>query len=181
VSCQIPNKGVLVDQMAPDFTVGCLEYDENIVARVTCGLVAPLDKSLIVIGDEGQLVVENVRRDAGPVLWRRERETGWRARVISLANRVQRRLDAWFPASPWSGKSWRWTRRLPLVAAPRGPMVGPGKPVDFCRGPAELASAIRENRSSVLSAALGLHLVELVEALQHPERLNGRKELRTSF
>ena len=37
-SCQIPDKGISVDRMAPDFSVGCIEYEDGIVARVTCGL-----------------------------------------------------------------------------------------------------------------------------------------------
>src|SRR5207247_8336645 len=43
-SIQIPDKGIPVDSMAPDFMVGCIEYADGVVARVTCGLVAPRDK-----------------------------------------------------------------------------------------------------------------------------------------
>ena len=99
-SCQIPDKGIAVGAMAPDFTSGCLEYDHGIVARVTCGLVAPHDKSLTIIGDDGVLTVRDVRHDAGPVLLTREPETGWRAWTENRANRIQRKLDLWFPALP---------------------------------------------------------------------------------
>jgi predicted dehydrogenase len=178
-SCQLPEKGIPVEQMAPDFTVGCLEYDQQIVARVTCGLVAPHDKSLTIIGDEGTLTVHNVRQDAGPVWLRRYVESGWRARVIGLANRAQRRLDAGFPGLPWRGHQWAWSRRLPLVRQPVGRFVGVGKPVDFARGPAELADAVREQRPCRLSAELACHLVELVEALQYSARRG--PDLKTTF
>lgn len=180
-SCQLPDKGIPVERMAPDFTVGCLEYDQQIVARVTCGLVAPLDKSLTIIGDEGTLTVKNVRQDAGPVWLRRYKETGWRARLMGLMNRAQRRLDAGCPAWPWRGQEWAWSRRLPLVREPVGRFVSAGKPVDFARGPAELAEAIREQRDCRLSADLACHLVELVEALQHPERRGSGRDLHTEF
>ena len=62
-SCLIPDKGIPVEKMAPDFTVGCIEYGDNIVARLTCSLVAPKDKSLTIIGDGGVLSVPNVRND----------------------------------------------------------------------------------------------------------------------
>ncbi len=62
-SCLIPDKGIAVDKMAPDFTVGCIEYGDGIVARLTCSLVAPKDKSLTIIGDGGVLSVPNVRND----------------------------------------------------------------------------------------------------------------------
>ena len=142
-------------------------------------MVAPLDKSLTIIGDTGILTVCNVRQDAGPVWLRRYTETGWRARLIGLANRAQRRLDARCPALPWRGKEWVWSRRLPLVRQPAGRFVSAGKPVDFARGPAELADAIREQRACRLSADLACHLVELVEVLQHPERRG--PDLKTDF
>jgi hypothetical protein len=180
-SCQIPDKGIAVGAMAPDFTTGCLEYDGGIVARVTCGLVAPHDKSLTIIGDDGVLKVRDVRNDAGPVLLTRDPESGWRARFANLANRVRRKLDRWFPSLPGAGKHWSWTRRLPLVRKPHGRFVGPGKPVDFCRGPAELATAIAENRPCRLSPELGLHMVELVESLQFPGHHGPAHVLTTTF
>ncbi len=69
-SVQIPDKGIAVDVMAPDFTVGCIEFDGGVVARVTCGLAAPRDKSITVVGDKGTLMVGNVRDDRAPVMWR---------------------------------------------------------------------------------------------------------------
>lgn len=178
-SCQLPDKGIPVERMAPDFTVGCIEYDNHVVARVTCGLVAPHDKSLVIIGDEGVLSVRNVRHDDGAVWLHRYTETGWRAKLMGLVNRVQRQLDAKVPFLPWRGKEWCWSRRLPLVRQHTGKFVSVFKPVDFARGPAELADAIRGDRESRLSPDLACHLVELVEALQYPERFAGRKDLMT--
>ena len=68
---------------------------------------------------------------------------------------------------------------MPLVRQPVGRFVSVGKPVDFARGPAELADAIREQRACRLSADLACHLVELVEVLQHPERRG--PDLKTDF
>src|SRR4029079_19039862 len=66
-SCHIPDNGIPVEEMAPDFTVGCIEYTGGVVARVTCGLVAPRDKSLTVVGDGGILTVSHLRNDVCPV------------------------------------------------------------------------------------------------------------------
>ena len=54
-------------------------------------------------------------------------------------------------------------------------------PVDFLRGPAELAGAIREGRPCRLSAELGRHIAELIETLQHPDRYGVKRTLQTSF
>jgi predicted dehydrogenase len=177
-SCQIPDKGIAVDVMAPDFSVGCIEYPEGVVARVTCGLVAPRDKSLTLIGDEGVLFVGNVREDDAPVYVRRPKM----GRVQStLANRT-RWLHRWLERRiPWPGAETLFQRRIKPARKTGGRVVGPKKPVDFLLGPAELADAISENRPCRLSGRLGVHIVELVEALQHPDRFGGRKELTTTF
>jgi hypothetical protein len=177
-SCQIPDKGIPVDAMAPDFTVGCIEYSEGVVARVTCGLVAPRDKSLTVIGDEGVLFVGNVRNDVGPVYLRRSKRGRLQSMFASRTNWLHRWLEA---RVQWPGCDVLFQRRIPLVRKPCGRLVGRGKPVDFLRGPAEMAEANRRNRPCRLSALFATHIVELVEALQFPDRIGHQKTLTTSF
>jgi predicted dehydrogenase len=177
-SCQIPDKGIPVGQMAPDFTVGCIEFADRIVARVTCGLVAPKDKSFTIIGDEGELFVGNVRNDVGPVLLRSSRLTRLQSAILRRTQGLHRWLEA---RLNWPGPEVLFQKNLPLARRPPSHLVSPGKPVDFLRGPAEMADAIRERRPCRLSADFGVHIVEMVEALQHPERFGGRKQMATTF
>ncbi len=176
-SCQIPDKGIAVEQMAPDFTVGCIEFADCVVARVTCGLVAPHDKSLTIIGDQGELFVGNVRNDDGPVLHRRVQLT----RLQSAITRRMPWLMRWLESRFSIRETDLFQRRLPPVRQITEILVGPGKPVDFLRGPAEMSAAIREKRPCRLLADFGVHIVELVEALQHPERFGGCKQMTTAF
>jgi hypothetical protein len=53
--------------------------------------------------------------------------------------------------------------------------------VDFLRGPAEMAEAIRENRPCRLSPELGLHMTELIETLQYPERFESPRTISSRF
>ena len=177
-SCQIPDKGIAVGSMAPDFSVGCIEYADGIVARVTCGLVAPKDKSITVIGDEGVLFVGNVRNDSAPVMMRRASLASWQSGIVRRTQWLNRWLEA---RLPWPGLEIAFQRQYPLVRKPIGRFVGPGKPVDFMRGPAEMADAIREQRACRLSPQLGAHVVELVECLQYPERAGFRKTIASAF
>jgi predicted dehydrogenase len=180
-SCQIPDKGIPVEVMAPDFSVGCIEYDEGVIARVTCSLVAPRDKSLTIIGDDGILSTGNVRNDASPVYVRR---TPLRGRAGAIEERVdywRRSLEARLKTIMWSGREWHFQRKYPFARKPSGRVVSWGKPVDFCHGPAEMAEAIREQRPCRLSAQLGLHITELVETLQHPEDFGWRRRIESSF
>lgn len=180
-SCQIPDKGMPVDSMAPDFSVGCIEYANGVVARVTCGLVAPRDKSLTVIGDDGTLSTANVRDDAGPVYLRRIPSRGMFARIEHRLNPFRLWLERLLPSIPWSGRDWLFQSKLPFARKPSGIRVSQSKPVDFCRGVAEMVQAIHAKRPCRLSARLGLHIVELIEVLQHPERFNGKRTLESTF
>ena len=180
-SCQIPNKGIHVDVLTPDFTVGCIEYRDGVVARVTCGLVAPKDKSLTIIGDDGVIYTKNVRDDASPVYIRNMPSSGRINSIERRVNRWQQLLEARLNWTPWPDGEWHLKRKYPFARKPSFRGASRDKPVDFCRGPAEMAAAIRENRASRLSAELGLHITELIESLQYPERFGGRRDIQTTF
>jgi predicted dehydrogenase len=173
-SCLIPNKGIAVDAMAPDFTVGCIEYADRVVARVTCGLVAPKDKSLTIIGDDGILSVSNVRNDVCPVYVRSIPANRLRAAI-------ERRVNKWRQLLDGRDEEWHIWTRYPMARKPPPRLLGGDKPVDFCRGPAEMADAIRDNRPCRLSPELGWHITELIERLQFPEKFDSRREINSTF
>jgi predicted dehydrogenase len=170
-SVQVPDKGLAVDTMAPDFSVGCLEFDDGVVARVTCGLAAPRDKSIVIVGDRGVLSIGNVRDDAAPVMFRPASPSVFE----SLIRRRARWLARWSEARlSDAGLGAVFATSLPLVRPRQGGMVSADKRVDFLRGPAEMAEAVRDGREPRLSAAFGAHLVELIERLQYPDRFRDR-------
>jgi predicted dehydrogenase len=173
-ACLIQDKGIAVGSMAPDFTVGCVEYPGGVVARVTCSLVAPRDKSLTIIGDDGVLSVANVRNDVCPVYVRSIPPSRWRAAVERRVNSLQRRV-------PGRDREWHIWSRLPMTRKPPPRLLGGDKPVDFCRGPAEMADAIRHKRPCRLSPELGWHITELIERLQFPEKFGSNRELVSRF
>jgi predicted dehydrogenase len=180
-SCQIPDKGIPVERMAPDFTVGCIEYAENIVARVTCSIVGPRDKSLTIVGDDGVIFARDVRDDACPVYVRQIPAKRWDSAIERRLNPLQKWLESCLRAIPWSGREWHIQRRCPFARKPSGQFVSKGKRVDFCRGPAEMAQAIRQNRPCRLSAELGLHITELMDALQNPDKSAIRRRIDSTF
>ena len=181
-SCRIPDKGIDVDGMAPDFSVGCLEYDDDVVVRLTCGMLAPADKSLLVIGDEGHLLVDELRNDTAPVLVRRAPLEG----SLGLVERVVDRVRRWTAGAerrlPWPAAPTRLYRRYPPVDVGGPPArAAADKPVDFMLGVRDMADAIAAGRPHRLSAELAVHVVELVEALQHPERRGHHRTIDSSF
>ncbi len=180
-STQIPDKGIAVEQMAPDFTAGTIEYDGGVVAHVTCSLVAPHDKSLTIVGDTGVLHTRNLRDDAAPVYLRREPPAGGLASLERRLNGCQTWLERHVPWVPWAWQGWRFEKRLPFARHPSAHLPRRGKRVDFCRGPVDLVDSVREQRACRLSAELGAHVVEMIETLQYPERFVIPRTLATTF
>ena len=58
-------------------------------------------------------------------------------------------------------------------------MVSSSKPVDFCRGIADLAHSVEKDDIPILSADLGVHVCEIIENLQYP--LNQEYKTESSF
>ena len=179
-STRVPEKGIAVDSMAPDFTVGCIEYDNSVVARVTCSIVAPLDKSIRIIGDKGTLYTKYVRNDGSPVYFEKTPPNRYLNAALSRLSHLRVKLEQVLRL-PFSVSGFTLEHKIPYARRPKFKSSAGNKPVDFMRGPAELASAIREDRPCRLSPELGVHMVELIETLQHPERFENPRKLRTSF
>ena len=179
-SIRIRDKGVAVDSMAPDFTVGCIEYDNDVVARVTCSIVAPLDKSIVIVGEKGTLYTRYVRNDASPVYIEKTPPNRIFSGISSRLKHLQVRFEEMFHL-PFSISAFKFEKKYPYARKPGFHRSGGNKPVDFLRGPAEMAEAIREARPCRLSPELGLHMTELIETLQYPERFESPRTINSSF
>ena len=175
-SLQIEDKGYPVDVMAPDFSVGCIEYDDGVVARVTAGLVAPRSKSLTIVGVDGVIIEPYLRDDRSPIL---------------ISNKGE------WSASPRAWFTYRFRKVLRRLKLPQGEIgeyrvlvkpegeefaqAGRSKAVDFMRGPQDMADAIREGRPHRLSGELGVHVVEMIEVLQYAERFGHHRVIESRF
>ncbi len=159
-SCLIPDKqtDVPLEVDAPDFSVACIKFASGVVARLTCSNIAPHDHSLKVVGDEGILFTKDCWYYRSPVYIRR---------MLNIRRRTL--------VSPWKEK-------YPLVgkASPRFRLRG-SQQMDFCRGVAELASAITEKRSCRLSARYSLHNNEIVLAIHNALETGSPYKISSSF
>lgn len=150
-SLLLPDKGVAAPHHAPDFSTGCLEFEGGIVARLTNSIVAPYDHRLRIVGDAGILDLAEPWDFASPVRLKGTATT-------RLQRFVERRVGG---------------RRGTVVPAVRPVPFrrGRGTPtMDFMRGVRELADAIVEGRPSRMDPDLAVHVTEVTEILQHPER-----------
>ena len=141
-------------EIAADFSTACLEFASGVVARITCGLVAPQDRSLHIVGDEGVLTVMDAWASRGAIYLRSP--TG---EDPGLGGRLLHRLQRHLPGRSFLG------RRLP-VAKFKGKLPAYPSCMDFARGPASQAAAIAQGETPQLSARFVLHITEIALAMQ---------------
>lgn len=147
---------------APDFSVGMLEFDHGVVARLTNSIVAPYEHRFRVVGEDGALDIREPWDYSCPVVLRRPAE-----------GRISRILERRFGG--FGGSRVPHVRATPFKG-------GRGKPtMDFSRGIAELAAAIRENRRSRLDEDFAVHVTEVTEVLQYPERFERPHAVQSRF
>jgi predicted dehydrogenase len=159
-STQIPDKieGEVLHVDSPDFSVACIQFGSGVVARLTCGIVAPRDHALRVITDEGILYTKEVWHYRAPVYSRRI----IRIRRKTLLNPFHKKHG--LPNSPSIQPKYKGAQAM-----------------DFARGPAEVAASIREGRPCRLSARFSLHVNEITLAIHWAREEGATHLMKTSF
>ena len=158
-SVQLPDKvpGETLNTDAPDFSVACIQFRSGVVARLTCSILAPHDHTLKIVGDKGVLSTNDT--------W------DYRAPVHSRQMITIRRKTFMNPI--------RKSHRLPT---PYKKVKTKGaQSMDFARGPAELAAAVRENRPCRLSPRFSLHVNEMALAIHWAREQGSTYRLTTTF
>ncbi len=143
---------------APDFSVGVLYFDNNVVARLTCSIIAKHDHAIRVFGTDGTLEIHECWDNSAPVRKR-------------IRKAVRRRLV-----------EWPLTKRLKLrqPTHPKVKRTGAAS-MNFALGPAEVLDAIAQNRPSRMPADFALHLTEVTLAIQNAGKTTGAQVMTTDF
>ncbi len=147
---------------APDMSVGCLEFANGVVARITNSVVAPYDHRLRMIGDEGILEVAEPWNYGSKVILRPTVQT-------RLGRILERRLGY------VRGTVLPHVRQVPFK-------MGRGAPtMDFMRGVRELSDALIAERKCRLDEDFAVHITEVTEMLQHPDRFTMPANVQSTF
>ncbi|MFI0843205.1 Gfo/Idh/MocA family protein [Mesorhizobium sp. IMUNJ 23232] len=156
-----PNKGPGTENitMAPDFSVGCLNFRSGLVARLTSGLAAPKDRSLTILGDKGSITVRDLWDNRSAVFV--EETAAPRRLSTRVVNRLEAKLGRFIPWKPTPG------RRIAYPAATRETLPNFPSQIDFCRGIAAQAIAIEAGEQPFFSGRRALHITELALALNN--------------
>ncbi len=153
---------VSLDVLTPDFSVGVLEFENNIVARLTCSIIAPHNRSMQIVGEESVLTVEDC--------W------DYETKVYKQKTPIGRRLEHWPIVSNVLGLA---PEKVPLVRSARTDKAD--KLMDYFRGVAEMVEAIQMNRPARLSEDFSLHITELALTMQYPDKMGTPRDLVSSF
>lgn len=167
----LPDKGreLGAEVSSPDLSIGILEFDGGVVARLTNSIIAPSDRSLRVIGDKGVATIPDVWEYHTPL---RITRTGM-LKTARLARKVEKKVSGWAPKLLLS-------RSLPVAYGRKVPRTQGGHRMDFSRGIAQLAAQIERGAPQLVGPALALHVTEVTLALQNPAAAGRAEVMRTS-
>lgn len=160
-----PDKGPGTEglSLAPDFSAGCLTFENGLTARLTCGLAAPRDRSLTIMGTRGTLVVRDLWDNRSPV--HVELAGTKRPLLHRIIDRIERERGRKFGFTLQAGKPVPYAMNARKEALPAYPSR-----IDFVRGIAAQAEAIGKGGAPFFSGENALHLTEIVLALNSGER-----------
>jgi predicted dehydrogenase len=175
----------------PDFSVACLDMASGVAARVTCSIVAPRDHRLRIIGEEGEICVDDYALYQSPVRLERFSRVSLTARKARTL-RLNRSIGQWFGIN---GRELKLVRRWKshAVEAERGLRTSFKQKIvswirrreiyaqDKCLGVAEMASAMRENRQQPLTPEFLMHVNELTLLIQRAGPAGVATKPTTSF
>ena len=155
------DKGIEIadGNMAPDFSTAILEFESGVIARLTCGLCAPKDRSMTIMAADGTLTIADIWDNRSDILLETKDQT------LSFLGRVARRLEAMRGKSlhfkPRNGRKLRYTKAASSPHLPRYPSQ-----IDFFAGLHALAECVDgRGKASKQLAAEALHITEAALAL----------------
>jgi predicted dehydrogenase len=160
-SCLVPEKntGAPSANSTPDFSVACLKFASGVVARLTCSIVAPHDHSLTIVGDAGLITTKDCWYYHSLVYIRR---------LVTIRRKTF--------LSPWKTKYPMAKSGFQLRRKHKG-----SQQMDFARGVAEMAAAIKEGRTCRLSSRFSLHVLEVTLAIQNAHEQSTTYRVTTRF
>jgi predicted dehydrogenase len=157
----MPDKlGVSTDRvLAPDFSCACLRFACGVVARLTCGTVAPENHTLQIVGDRGVLSIAECWDYGAPVTLQR------------LAPQSESRHHYLAPPEIY-----------PAVRSANYPYrYDDTHDMDFARGVADLTAAVDGTGETLMSARHSLHVLEIILAINNSVNQPGTRRINSRF
>ncbi|PRD40826.1 gfo/Idh/MocA family oxidoreductase [Phyllobacterium phragmitis] len=171
-----PDKGPGTEEiaMAPDFSVGCIQFRSGVIARLTCGLAAPRDRSFTILGDGGSITVRDLWDNRSAV--HLERLAEGKQLKMRMADWLEGKVKRALPWKPTPGRRLSYKGFQAEGALPAFPSR-----IDFAAGIAAQARSVGSGIPAFFSGDVALHVTELALALNNAHDLPQPYVLRSSF
>jgi len=161
-SCLIVDKETnqpLSPAETPDFSTAVLNFASGMVARITCGIVAPHDHSLKIIGDSGNLHVDDSWDYRSPVYIKRRVRLRRRVFISPLKERCP----------------------LPRISKKSRFDYGGAQQMDFARGIHSLALAVQQGVRGHMPEDFCLHNAEIYLCIHNATAAGKTAAMETTF
>lgn len=169
------------DDVPPDLTIAGLKFKSGVFARLTSSWIAPPDHSIRVFGDAGVLSTDDIWSPRSPVRVTRTKSIRVGPKAISLQLKKKYPMVSTRDGVSSLGKLRLMMSPAVLVRELRARFWHLRSRVDFCLGPAELATALRERRRCWLTPEYCLHNTEVVLAIHDALATGTHYPVETSF
>ena len=92
----IPNKIIPLHRKTADVSFALIEYPDNIVARLTCSIVAPRNHEIKIYGEKGVLTIEDIWFFDSPLYWQKYITPRTKPRLSPIKQKLKIKNDG-FP------------------------------------------------------------------------------------
>lgn len=172
--CLMPKKMEFIKEIhTPDFSVACIQHENGVITRLTCGILAPVDRSLTIIGEKGILRVDDTWDNQAPVRMNL---------YTSLKLKAERK--------EWIANNWL-LRKVFNLNYKDVPLINPAKKpiklipekirMDYLLGVSDLAEAALSGKKPVLDSTFSLHVTELSLKIQEAQQTGQKIDITTKF
>lgn len=160
----------------PDFSCACIEFESGVIARLTNSILAPLNHSLKIIGDEGVITTNECWNYYAPCYLQKYISKDANTYLKAFSKRIK--LLSWILGL--GRKKLKLVREKSLKSKI---LSNPLKVYhhDFGRGVAEMALSINEKRKNFISPDYLIHVNEMVFAIQNAMFNEGVYTMETTF
>ncbi|MHA2098768.1 MAG: Gfo/Idh/MocA family protein [Candidatus Kariarchaeaceae archaeon] len=172
--CLTPQKLPSIKETnAPDFSVACLEHETGVITRITCGIMAPMNRGIHIIGDKGILNVEDCWDNHSPVKVSYYSSFRFKAERKEYVKKYPL-LRRFFGLNP---------KKIPLVTNSKKKSMGKKEnmKMDYCLGINDLAYAVLNDKEPLLNSSFCLHINELTLKIHHSLSSGKDLDIETTF
>jgi predicted dehydrogenase len=169
--CVVPKKMSDMEQLsAPDFSVAIIKHENGVVSRTTCGIVAPFNRGMKIVGEKGLISIKNFWD-----IYERPKKliySPFRLKAIRKS---------------WVQKNWIFKKIIGLIPVKVSLNLNSYhnklqlNTMDYCLGINDMAQSILDKSDPIINSDFSLHIAELTLKIHNSLYSGSLKSIDTTF